>query len=81
MLGRSPLPNRVAKDVEDAILAFSLKHPTAGRLQVAQEMALAGIFVSSTWVRGVWSPHGLLTRHERLLRLEKRVQGQAIVFT
>jgi hypothetical protein len=34
-------------------------------------MALAGIQVSSSGVRGVWSRHGLLGKHDRLMRLEK----------
>jgi len=32
---------------------------------------LQGIQVSSGGVRGVWQRHGLLTKHERLLRLER----------
>jgi len=68
---RPPHPNRVAEDVEQAILDHSLAHPCHGALRVANELALAGIQVSSTGVRGVWSRHGLLGRHDRLLRLEK----------
>src|SRR5262249_52272010 len=67
----SPHPNRVAEQVETAILDHSLAHPCHGALRVANELALAGIQVSSTGVRGVWSRHGLLSRHDRLLRLEK----------
>ena len=32
---------------------------------------LRGIQVSAGGVRGVWQRHGLLTKHERLLRLEQ----------
>ena len=56
---------------EQAILDHCLAHPCHGALRVANELALAGIQVSSTGVRGVWSRHGLLSRHDRLLRLEK----------
>lgn len=66
-------PNRVDETVEEAILAHSLKHPTQGPLRVAQELVLQGVQVSSGGVRGVWSRHGLLTKHERLLRLEREV--------
>ena len=68
---RPPHPNRVADEVEQAILDHCLAHPCHGALRVANELALAGIQVSSTGVRGVWSRHGLLSRHDRLLRLEK----------
>lgn len=40
-------------------------------MRVAQELALQGIQVSSGGVRGVWQRHALLTKHDRLLRLEK----------
>jgi hypothetical protein len=39
-------------------------------MRVAQELVLRGLQVSSGGVRGVWQRHGLLTKHERLLRLE-----------
>lgn len=75
---RGPHPNRVGEAVEAAILDHALEHPCHGCLRVAQELALAGHVVSSGGVRGVWSRHNLLTRHERLLRLEKHVSGQDI---
>ena len=68
---RPPHPNRVAEEVEKAILDHCLAHPCHGALRVANELALSGIQVSSTGVRGVWSRHGLLSRHDRLLRLEQ----------
>jgi len=46
----------------------------AGCLRVAQELALQGIQVSSGGVRGVWFCHQLLTRQNRLLRLEQTIQ-------
>ena len=39
---------------------------------------LQGVQVSSSGVRGVWSRHGLLTKSERLLRLEKSVAERKI---
>ena len=68
---RGPHPNRVSEEVEAAILAHSLDHPTHGALRVAQELSLQNVQVSSGGVRGVWSRHKLLTKQERLLRLEK----------
>lgn len=68
---RSPHPNRAAPEVEQAVLDHALAHPCHGPLRVSQELMLRGIQVSAGGVRGVWSRHGLLTKHERLLRLEK----------
>src|SRR5690625_3274090 len=64
---KGPHPNRVSEEVEAAILEHSLQHPSDGPVRVSQELALKGIQVSSGGVRGVWSRHQLLTRHERLL--------------
>lgn len=68
---KGPHPNRVPAAIETAILAHALDHPCHGPMRVAQELVLRGIQVSAGGVRGVWQRHGLLTRHERLLRLEK----------
>lgn len=68
---KGPHPNRVAPEIETAILSHALDHPCHGATRVEQELRLKGIAVSSGGVRGVWQRHGLLTKHERLLRLEK----------
>jgi len=75
---KRPHPNRVSQEVEDAILAYCLKNPTSGCLRVAQDLALEGVHVSSNGVRGVWSRHKLMTKHERLLRLENHVRDRKI---
>ena len=51
---RGPHPNRVASEVEEAILAHALAHPTHGAQRVADELMLRGVQVSSGSVRGVW---------------------------
>ena len=78
---KGPHPNRVSAEVEEAILEHSLKHPTHGPLRVSQELMLQGIAVSSGGVRGVWSRHNLLTRHERLLRLERETRDRKLELT
>ena len=75
---RGPHPNRVDPAVEKAVLGHSLEHPGHGPLRVSQELNLKGIHVSAKGVRGVWSRHKLLTKHERLLRLEKTMREQRI---
>ena len=68
---KGPHPNRLSAEIETAILEHALAHPCHGPVRVAQELVLKGVQVSAGGVRGVWQRHGLLTRHERLLRLEK----------
>ena len=75
---RGPHPNRVSPEVEKAILAHCLDAPTQGCLRVAQELALKGVQVSAGGVRGVWSRHNLLSKHERLLRLEQHTQKRRV---
>lgn len=74
---KAPHPNRVAQDVEEAILKYSLDFPTCGPIRMSQDLRLQGVEVGQSAIRGVWSRHGLLTKHERLLRLEKAQQEQA----
>jgi transposase InsO family protein len=81
---KGPHPNRLAAEIEEAILAYALEHPTHGPMRVAHELALRGVQVSAggvRGVRGVWSRHDLLTKHERLLRLEKATAERAIELT
>ena len=68
---KGPHPNRVAAEIETAILDHALEHPCHGATRVEQELRLKGMQVSAGGVRGVWQRHNLLTKHERLLRLEK----------
>lgn len=75
---RNPHPNRVSGAVEQAILEHALAHPRHRPMRVGQELVLRGIQVSSGGVRGVWQRHGLLIRHEHLLRLEKATAERQI---
>jgi len=78
---KDPHPNRVSEEVEKTILDYSLEFPTRGPLRVAQELGLKGIQVSSGGVRGVWSRHNLLSRFDRLLRLEEHAGRKKMTLT
>ncbi len=75
---KGPHPNRVPAEIETAVLGHALDHPCHGALRVEQELRLKGLQVSAGGVRGVWQRHGLLTKHERLLRLEKATAERKI---
>jgi transposase InsO family protein len=75
---KGPHPNRVSEEVEKAILDHCLDNPTQGCLRVAQELSLKGVQVSSMGVRGVWSRHNLMLKHERLLRLERHIRERRV---
>jgi len=74
-------PNRVSEEIEQAILEHSLQYPTQGCLRVAQQLNLKGYNVSSGGVRGVWHRNKLLTRHQRLMRLETHHRETRIELT
>ena len=78
---KGPHPNRVSAEIEQAILDHALAHPCHGSTRVEQELRLEGVQVSSGGVRGVWQRNGLLTKHERLLRLEKVTAERKIELT
>jgi len=78
---KGPHPNRVAAEIEQAVLDHALVHPCHGAVRVEQELRLKGIQVSSGGVRGVWQRHDLLTKHQRLLRLEKTTAERKIELT
>lgn len=75
---KGPHPNRVAAEIEAAILDHALEHPCHGATRVEQELRLKAIQVSSGGVRGVWLRHGLTTKHDRLLRLERATAERKI---
>jgi transposase InsO family protein len=75
---RGPHPNRVSAEIEQAVLDHALVHPCHGAVRVEQELRLKGIQVSAGGIRGVWQRHDLLTKHERLLRLEKATAERKI---
>lgn len=78
---KSPHPNRVPEDVEQAILELCLAKPTYGSQRIANELRLQGVNVSPSGVRGVWLRHELETRYKRLLRLEAAAREQTHVLS
>lgn len=78
---RNPHPNRVAPEVEERILTYSLEHPTHGQQRVANELRLQDVNISAAGVRNVWLRHNLEKRHQRLLRLERHAQDDTFVLS
>jgi transposase InsO family protein len=78
---KGPHPNRVDETVEQAILEYCLACPGHGPVKVANQLMLKGVNVSSGGVRGVWSRHNLVSKHDRLLRLEKSARVQNLELT
>jgi len=63
--------NRVAVEIEQRVLDYSLEYPVHGQSRVSNELKKAGIILSPGGVRSIWLRHGLEKRGQRLKRLEK----------
>ncbi len=82
MSRRKPLPaNRVAQEVEGAVVAIAIDLPAYGQLRVSNELKKKGLFVSPGGVRSIWLRHGLETFQKRLKALEAKVAQQGLLLT
>lgn len=69
---KSPrIRNRVAPEIEQKVLDYSLEFPTQGQIRVANELKRQGFQISDGGVRSVWLRHNLQLASLRLKRLEK----------
>jgi len=68
---RPRIRNRIAPEIEQRLLDYSLEFPTHGQLRVSNELKKEGIILSPGGVRSIWVRNGLEIRPLRLKRLEK----------
>lgn len=75
------LKNRVAPEVEEAVVQTAIEYPAYGQVRAANELKRKGIVVSGGGVRSIWMRHNLETLKKRLKALEEKSAKEGIVYT
>jgi transposase InsO family protein len=75
------LKNRVAPEVEEAVVQMAIEYPAYGQVRAANELKRKGIVVSGGGVRSIWMRHNLETLKKRLRVLEEKSAKEGIVYT
>jgi len=75
------LRNRVAPEIEEAVVGIAIENPALGQVRVSNELRQQGIVVSPGGVRSIWLRHNLETFKKRLKALEEKAAKEDLIFT
>lgn len=75
------LKNRVAPEIEEAVVKIAFEYPAFGQVRACNELRKKGIFISAAGVRCVWQRHDLEIFEKRLKALEARIAQDGVILT
>lgn len=79
---RKPIyKNRVAPEIEEAVVQIALDYPAFGQVRASNELRKKSIFISAAGVRCVWQRNDLEVVEKRLKAPEAKVAQDGLILT